>query len=197
MVKSVTDRRVLRSKQALKEALLSLMARKSFSSISITEIVELANYNRGTFYTHYENKEALLDDVLGELIDELIAAFRAPYDKVELFRVDEMSANSVKIFEHIYSRKEIYSVLFHSDVLPMVKEKMFAAIKRISIEDLEHAPQGKLNPELMHAYSMHALMGLVFYWIEGGFQYPPEYMQEQLVEILHYRPTAARTHLKK
>lgn len=197
MVKSVTDRRVLRSKQALKEALLSLMSDKSFSSISITEIVELANYNRGTFYTHYENKEALLDDVLGELIDELIAGFRAPYDQVELLRIDELSANSIKIFEHIYSRKDVYSILFHSDVLPMVKEKMFAAIKRISSEDLELAPIGKINPELMQAYTMHALMGLVFYWIEGGFQYPPEYMQEQLVEMLNYRPTSTRTHLKK
>ena len=58
-----TDRRIVR-KEALKQALLSLLSQKSFSSISITEIVELANYNRGTFYTHYDNKESLLDDIL-------------------------------------------------------------------------------------------------------------------------------------
>lgn len=196
-MKSATDRRVLRSKQALRDALLSLMSKKSFSSISITEIVEMANYNRGTFYTHYVNKEALLDDVLGELIDELITAFRAPYDQVEMFRIDELSANSIKIFEHIDSRKDVYSVLFHSDVLPMVKEKMFTELKRISSEDLEHTYDSKINPDLMQAYTMHALMGLVFYWIEGGFQYPPKYMQEQLIEMLNYRPTTTRTHLRK
>lgn len=197
MGKSTVDRRVLRSKLALKEALLSLMAAKSFSQVSITEIVETANYNRGTFYTHYENKEALLDEVLGELIEELIAAFRAPYDQVEMFRVEEMPATAVKLFEHIYSRREEYTVLFRSDVLPMVKEKMFAAIKRISNEDLEHDTSGKINQELMQAYSMNALMGLVFYWIEGGFKYEPAYMQEQLVLILNYRPTVARTQVKK
>ena len=196
MVKSVNDRRVVRSKQALKEALLQLMGDKSFSSISITEIVEVANYNRGTFYTHYENKEALLDEVLAELIEELIKAFRAPYDQVELLRIDELSANSIKIFEHLYVRRDVYSVLFHSDVLPMVKEKMFTAVKRISNEDLVHE-HGRINPELMQAYTMHALMGLIFYWIESGFPYPPDYMQEQLVEILNYRHTVTRTHVRK
>ena len=197
MAKSAVDRRVLRSKLALKEALLSLMASKSFSQISITEIVERANYNRGTFYTHYVNKEALLDEVMGELLEELIAAFRAPYDQVELFKVKEMPATAVKIFEHIYSRRGEYSVLFQSDVLPMVKEKMFSAVKRISNEDLEHDTSGQINQELMQAYSMNALMGLVFHWIEGGFKYEPAYMQEQLVLILNYRPGAARTIVRK
>lgn len=80
-----SDRRIVRSKEALKQSLLSLLSQKSFSSISITEIVESANYNRGTFYTHYDNKEALLDDILTPLMEELIASFRAPYGDVDVF----------------------------------------------------------------------------------------------------------------
>ncbi len=196
MANTRTDRRVLRSKLALKQALLKLMSEKSFSSISITEIVELANYNRGTFYTHYEQKEALLEEVINELIEELIAAFREPYDHVELFHVNELTANSVTLFEHIYSRKEEYTVLFRSDALPMVKDQMFNSVKRILNEDLEYA-YGEINPELLQAYSTHALMGLVFHWIEGGFKYEPPYMQKQLIAILHWRPKTAKTHVKK
>ncbi|WP_233567683.1 TetR/AcrR family transcriptional regulator [Cohnella faecalis] len=72
------DRRVIRSKEALKQALLKLMADKDFDAITITEIVELSNYNRGTFYTHYVNKEALLDDIIDELIRELLKSYRSP-----------------------------------------------------------------------------------------------------------------------
>lgn len=195
MVKAHTDRRVVRSKLALREALLSLMSNKSYSSISITEIVELAQYNRGTFYTQYENKEALLDDLISELIDELIDAYRAPYDQVDVFRIDELTANSVKIFEHIHGRKDIYETLFKSDVLPIIKEKMFSAIKKLSMEDLIHE-QSEINQELLTVYSINALMGLVFHWIEGGFRYPPDYMQNQLILLLNWRPTAAK-HVRK
>lgn len=111
------DRRIIRSKSALREALLTLMAQKTFTSISITEIVELANYNRGTFYSNYESKEALLDDIFSELIHKLLRSFRAPYEKVEVLRIHELPANSVMIFDHLYQNSAVYTVLMKSDVL--------------------------------------------------------------------------------
>ncbi|REK71988.1 TetR/AcrR family transcriptional regulator [Paenibacillus paeoniae] len=192
----MADRRIARSKVALRDALLTLMSEKSFSAITITEIVERANYNRGTFYTHYENKEGLLDEVISELIDELVETFRAPCGDLDVFRVDELTANSVKIFEHIHGRASVYTTLFRSDVLPVIKEKMFGAIKKLSSEELEQETDS-INRELMMVYSIHALMGLVFHWIEGGFQYSPAYMQDQLIRIINWRPTAATTHVKK
>lgn len=194
MAQKENDRRVMRSKLAIKEALLSLMEQKSFSDISVTEIVERANYNRGTFYAHYENKEALLDAVISELIDELIVSFRAPYKSVDVLRVDELEAHSVAIFERIYKRKSVYKTLFHSETLPIIKEKMISAIQRIMVEDLEPADEATtaINPELSIVYNLHALMGLVFHWIEGGFVYSPAYMQKQLVQLIHWRPLEAK-----
>lgn len=140
----MTDRRIVRSKEALKQALLSLLSQKSFSSISITEIVELANYNRGTFYTHYDNKEALLDDILTPLMEELIASFRAPYGEVDVFHIDELPANAVKIFDYIHQNADVYTALFKSDVLPLVRDKMFSSLTN------RHGgfglPQGRTQP---------------------------------------------------
>lgn len=194
MAHKETDRRVVRSKTAIKETLLSLMEQKSFSDISITEIVETANYNRGTFYAHFENKDALLADVISELIEELIASFRAPYENVDIFRMDELGAHSVAIFEHIYGRRDIYSTLFRSETLPVIKEKMLSAVGRLMTEDLKPADEvsSTINPELSIVYSLNALMGLVFHWIEGGFAYSPAYMQEQLIQLIHYRPAEAK-----
>lgn len=192
-IKAKTDRRIVRSQEALKTALLTLMSQKPFSSISITEIVELANYNRGTFYSHYKDKEDLLDDIMNKLIDELIKSFRAPYETVDFFRIDELPANAVKIFEHIFQNASLYSSLLKSEVLPNIREKMFHALKQVVIEDLDDSANN-LNRELHLIYSIHALLGLVFHWIEGGFKYSPEYMQEQLVLIINWRPTTIMTH---
>jgi AcrR family transcriptional regulator len=193
-----SDRRIIRSKAALKQALLTLMSQKPFSSISITEIVELADYNRGTFYSHYENKEGLLDDILNELISELVKSFRAPYETSELFRIDELPANAVMIFDHIYQNASIYTVLMSSEVLSDIREKMFLALKQILIEDLDDtASDSSMNREFHVIYSIHAVLGLVFHWIEGGFKYSPAYMQDQLVRIINWHPSSIMINKKE
>ena len=48
------DRRVRKTKSQLREALTTLMLKKSFGEITVREISELADVNRGTFYTHGE-----------------------------------------------------------------------------------------------------------------------------------------------
>lgn len=94
---SKSDPRIIRSKTALREALLQLMAQKPFAAISITDIVKQAKYNRGTFYANYVNKEDLLGDMISELIKDLLQAFRAPYEKVNVFSPHELHANSIRL----------------------------------------------------------------------------------------------------
>ncbi|SFF05533.1 transcriptional regulator, TetR family [Paenibacillus algorifonticola] len=189
------DRRIVRSRYALREALLALMADKPFQAISITEIVEHAGYNRGTFYANYENKEALLDEITTELLDKLLQSFRAPYEHVEVFNVSELPAHAVTIFNHIYEHSNIYTILMKNDVLPNMKEKMLHVLKQISMAELLF-PTDDIDRELLATYSMSAVLGLVWHWIETGFKHPPAYMQEQLVKIIHLYPNiadAART----
>jgi len=186
------DRRVVRSKEALKQALLQLMRQKDFSAISITEIVAAANYNRGTFYSHYDSKEALLAEFIEDLIQDLLMSFRAPYEHEEIFRIDELTANSVQIFEHIHQHATDYTILLRSNVMPQLREQMFTALKRISLEELEY-PENGIDRELLAHYSINGLLGLILYWIEGGFAYTPAYMQEQLIKMIHWHPTEAKT----
>ncbi|MBD0379912.1 TetR/AcrR family transcriptional regulator [Paenibacillus sedimenti] len=191
-----TDRRIVRSRAALRQALLTLMEDKPFTAISITEIVELANYNRGTFYSNYESKEALIDDIISDLIEKLLLSFRAPYEKMEFFRVDQLQAHSVMLFKHIYEHSEIYTVFMKSDMLMALREKMFTALKKISTEELVYTNKD-IDEELLTIYSLHALLGLIFHWVESGFKHPPAYMQEQLVKIINYHPTVAKTAIEE
>ncbi|GJM79060.1 hypothetical protein HMSSN139_15560 [Paenibacillus sp. HMSSN-139] len=78
---SKPDPRILRSKAALRAALLQLMAQKPFHDVTITDIVKQAGYNRGTFYANYGTKEELLNDMIEAKIQDLLHAFRAPYER--------------------------------------------------------------------------------------------------------------------
>lgn len=68
------DRRVLRSRQALIEAFRALLEEKAFSEISVYQISERADLNRGTFYAHFSDKYELLEQLIRE-------QFRAYLDK--------------------------------------------------------------------------------------------------------------------
>src|SRR5258708_39605550 len=56
----VPDRRVARTHQLLRDALHSLIREKDYDSIVVKEILDRANVGRSTFYTHFNDKDALL-----------------------------------------------------------------------------------------------------------------------------------------
>lgn len=56
----ILDRRVQRTRQLLKDALIALITEKGFDLITIQELLDKANVGRSTFYLHYENKNDLL-----------------------------------------------------------------------------------------------------------------------------------------
>ncbi len=60
----------LRSETLIKEAVVSLLSeKKDLNKITVSEIVEKAGINRGTFYNHYSD----IKDVLNQIEDEIMA----------------------------------------------------------------------------------------------------------------------------
>ncbi|NOU86562.1 hypothetical protein GC102_12375 [Paenibacillus sp. LMG 31460] len=99
------------------------------------------------------------------------------------------------LFEHIYEHSAIYTVFMKSDMLIVLREKMFIALKKISTEELVYTRKD-IDEELLIIYSLNALLGLIFHWVESSFKHSPAYMQEQLVKIINYHPTVAKTAIK-
>lgn len=64
------DRRVRRTKTLLTQGLMQLMEEKDIRDISVRELSDLADINRGTFYLHYKDIYDLLDKIEDELFTE-------------------------------------------------------------------------------------------------------------------------------
>ena len=67
------DPRVTRTQKLIREALKSLLAEKSFESVSVQDIAERATVNRATFYAHFTDKFALLDVMIREDVASRLA----------------------------------------------------------------------------------------------------------------------------
>ncbi|MGW6661656.1 MULTISPECIES: TetR/AcrR family transcriptional regulator C-terminal domain-containing protein [Peribacillus] len=180
------DRRIRKSKMALKESLISLMQNKDFRDISITDIVELADLNRGTFYKHYQYKEELLEEVMEDVIADLIISYREPYKNVDTFTINELTASVIKIFEHVANYANIYTLILKTNAWPTLLERICNELKKLPLEDLEdYRPNPKINIELASSYQAYAILGMIIEWVNTGFKYSAGYMAEQLLEILN------------
>jgi AcrR family transcriptional regulator len=62
-----TDRRILNSKNRLKNALMELLSGKSMDGISVTQICRAANITRITFYTYYRDKYDLAEEMFHDM----------------------------------------------------------------------------------------------------------------------------------
>lgn len=65
------DRRILRSKKALRDALICLMDARGLDDITVNDLCTRADLNRGTFYNHFHDKEHLLATFEDEVMRDL------------------------------------------------------------------------------------------------------------------------------
>ncbi|CDM68921.1 hypothetical protein CM240_1763 [Clostridium bornimense] len=65
-----TDRRIRKTKKFLKDGLIELMLEKSINDISVKELTEKIDLNRGTFYLHYKDIFDLLEQIEDEFLQE-------------------------------------------------------------------------------------------------------------------------------
>ena len=76
-----TDRRVKRTKKALRDALFELLENKGINQITVTELTTLADVNRATFYFYYTD----LIDMLQQIQNEAFEAFKNVIQKSTLY----------------------------------------------------------------------------------------------------------------
>ena len=68
------DPRVLRTRQLLLQAFSDLFSEKGFHAMTVQDITEQARVNRGTFYTHFEDKSAILEYWLREQFQQRVGS---------------------------------------------------------------------------------------------------------------------------
>jgi AcrR family transcriptional regulator len=92
------DPRVKRTRKLIVDAFLALVGEKSFQAISVQDIAERATVNRATFYTHFEDKYALIDWVVR---DQFRAALTERLGPAPQFTLDNLRLLVVTVSEFL------------------------------------------------------------------------------------------------
>lgn len=89
------DKRIEKTRYAIKNAFMELRAKKPLEKISVKELCEIANINKSTFYSHYEDIHALSDALEYEMVLKVVSSI--PKDLDYTFAHPELFTREVTI----------------------------------------------------------------------------------------------------
>lgn len=66
----MTDKRILKTRAAVKQALLEILESKHLSDVSVSELSAAAGISRSTFYCNYQNVQEVFEALISDFLDE-------------------------------------------------------------------------------------------------------------------------------
>ena len=166
------DPRVKRTRRLLRDALVSLILKKDFASITIREVTERAEVAYITFYRHYESLDQLLMEVLDEGLTELMVHIET------LAKQSDTSALETEgrlIFEYIEQKADLFRILLKSQSVTRIRKKVVSNISTIfqkSCVPLERlGNQVTINMASNHIAT--SLLSLIEWWLENNMKPSP------------------------
>ncbi len=182
MTEQRQDRRSQRTQQALMDALIALLAVKSYNEISINDIIDRANVGRSTFYAHYQAKDDLLKSGFERALDMLIHHISFG-EAGQGLRLD-----TTLFFRHAQGHYEIYRTLVWGSGLDVLTKDGHAALSAKFQESFTLLLSGKPEPSIPLAVVSYSMAGtlliLLKWWLDNKMPYSPEYMDEIFQQLV-------------
>lgn len=170
------DRRITKTRKAIYQAFLHLLNQKDYEAITVQEIIDLADVGRSTFYSHYESKELLLDELCQKLFHHLFerAQHLSTQDYLahifQHFKKNQDHVTSLLLSKNDYFIRQLLKELEH-DVYPMVAEELIQS-----------------HPTIPHSYLKHLVVShfieTLSWWLKKGKSYSEQEVIQFYLEIL-------------
>lgn len=164
------DRRVIKTKRAIRNAFAALMAEKDLNDITIKDISDVADINRKTVYNYYGG----IHEILDEIENELVSSFEKVIQEIDFPRNLE---NPNKIFETltdvINGDMEFYSQLMKIDANSHLVRKIVSALKiRVKQTLAQRLPADKKKIELIADFITSGMLSAYQSWFNSGREQP-------------------------
>ncbi len=158
------DRRVRRTKNMLRDALLSLIKEKGYERITVQEIIDRADVGRSTFYAHFRDKEDLLVYGLEEVREQFTSA---------IDRADQRTGGSpsLVVFEHFAQYDDVRQAMVGRRSAEVFVRYLHEFLSELIRDELSaRAPDGPTQVPLdaLVEFAVSTLLGLGMRWWQLG-----------------------------
>jgi len=173
------DRRIRYTKMVIKEGFLSLMEKKPIEKITVKEICEIAEINRGTFYAHYKDVYDLLAQIENELQETIEESLQGQIGipntsvlPVEVFEVIAANYNLCKTILGQYGDRDFINRLVYRyyDASLKAYKKQFPVYSETQLT-------------WIYTFIVNGCVGIVQKWVEGGIKESPQEVTDFIIRF--------------
>ncbi len=151
------------TRRAIKESFIQLLEQRPLSDITVKDIVETCGINRNSFYYHYQDLPALIEEIVKEEAESIIRSYPSVTTIVECFdAVTEFASRRRKTIMHIY--RSVSREVFERNLM-MVCEYFVHSYVDTALAQEPISPQDK---QTILDYYKCVCFGLTIDWLNSG-----------------------------
>lgn len=182
-VHKTEDRRVKRTKKALRECLFRLLEQKSADEITVKELTEAADINRSTFYFYYND----INDMIMRIQDEIYAVFeRDVITPAACFVTEEdFISYLTRFLLFCKDHEKICQFVVGNDPNNNLADRIRASL-------MEHVPDSSKiyadgDPRrYLTGFTVAGCWRTILNWMEDGMQVPPDEMAAFMTNVYFF-----------
>ena len=177
------DRRVRKTRKQLRECLITLLKEKKVQDITVRELTDMADLNRGTFYLHYKDVFDLLEKTEAELQEDFNQLV-CKHDAVDLKQRPSVIFN--EIYYLVYDNADLIEILLGENGDLNFVNRLKQLIREKCLKDwMEVFRSGNAAAfDAFFSFIVSGCIGLVQYWLQTGLKETPEQMAKLTEHII-------------
>jgi len=176
------DPRIRRTRNLLQDALRRLLEEKEFDKISVQDITEAATLNRATFYAHYSDKFALLEEFIRvsflDILEEKNVRFNGTCPSALQVIILTVCEYLIEAEKSLSSKQHQYEPFLQSKVIDQIREVLLDGFR-------QHPMERRVAPETIAATVSWAIYGAVKQWVDSADRLPQEEFVQLAVDLIH------------
>jgi hypothetical protein len=164
------DRRVRKTRSQLRKCLSILLETKKIQNITVKELAQMADINRGTFYLHYKDVYDLMDHIQADLLkdfDDILTTIAPDTDNLVPF--------IEALFVFIYDNKDMSKIFIRDDLDSNFSNELRNKLQTCVFNKYKSSIKQKNMPyfELYYDFILSGTLGLLTRWIDSDFEMSP------------------------
>nr|WP_295773741.1 TetR/AcrR family transcriptional regulator [Rhodoferax sp.] len=164
----VVDRRIQRTRDAIREAMMALMVERGWDAIDVQTLCDHANIGRSTFYQHYANKEELLKANFAGLRNALMA------QAVAQAAAPGQLAFVPGLIAHVYEAQDVFRALLGRRSGHYVQDRFRELLIELVVANAPKAKTRNWQSTAQAHYLGGALFELLAWWLGNNRPQKPK-----------------------
>lgn len=169
----------LKACQAITDAFFTVLNKKKFSAITITDITRQAGVARSTYYHNFYNKQEIIENYMDSIYKKILAAENINNDNniQTVFKSEKLFSGLETSFSMLLKDRDRILLIYNNGFVNLIQQMLNRHAKKI-VDDLN-----KINHYQIY-FIAGAMQNVLLEWIESGTKESSEEMAHIVIKLL-------------